>query len=259
MTKEIDGYVWFHVPRSPGSSQEQFFSPEDYTELVRGVAISDKAEAIAPTTGDDRRSTSARSGAPRAAVISLGDTTNNTVGIYITASKLRELIPVLEDEGVTIVVFRIMSGGGYLLELERLSDVIHEEYKPEVPDCRVDRVGNLGCRNDVPLHRRDLFHVGGQLRGLHRLVGQPRGDEGTAGSRTCSTLMERISARGGYDHRIMRSMQIMEPLSATYNEDGDIEFFQDRLGRYQTQLGRPHPDAHRRRRGGDRVLAWHGR
>lgn len=39
--------------------------------------------------------------------------------------------------------------------------------------------------------------------------------------------MEKISAKGGYDTRIMRSMQILAPLSATRRADGSFEYYQD--------------------------------
>jgi hypothetical protein len=44
--------------------------------------------------------------------------------------------------------------------------------------------------------------------------------------------MEKISARGKHDPQIMRSMQVMDPLSCTIDENGDVHWFQNLDGQY---------------------------
>src|ERR1041384_4869288 len=70
-------------------------------------------------------------GVPRAAVISLGDHDKEMVGQFITADSLDRCIPLLEKEHIDIVAIRINSGGGALLEIQKLSDEIEFKFKPK--------------------------------------------------------------------------------------------------------------------------------
>ena len=45
--------------------------------------------------------------------------------------QLERSIPMLEEEKVEIVVFRVNSGGGALSEIQKISDVIECKYKPK--------------------------------------------------------------------------------------------------------------------------------
>lgn len=228
VTNELNGYIWFKYSIA-GVEQETMFEPSQYDKLVRGIDPTLKADGDMKPGADERRHAARRSGAPRAAVITLGDGKNNMVGMYITAAKLRDLIPLLEAEEITIVVFRVMSGGGYLLEIERISDVIHEEYKPKfrtvawIESAISAAAMSAHCIEEIYLMPQGSY---GACTGWSGALQAVKGRD----LEEVLYLMERISARGGYDTKIMRSMQIMEPLSATIDENGDVEFFQDLSG-----------------------------
>ena len=74
-------------------------------------------------------------GAPRAAVVTMGDHKGekDMVGIFMTAYALEKARPLLEEEIGTdksgVVVLRVSSGGGALFEIQKISDEIHFNYK----------------------------------------------------------------------------------------------------------------------------------
>jgi len=51
--------------------------------------------------------------------------------MQFAAKPLREAIPMLKAEGIDLVVIRVNSGGGLGSQMPAISDVLHDEYKPE--------------------------------------------------------------------------------------------------------------------------------
>lgn len=221
IVRELDGNVWL-LEKIGTVEIERFYAKSQIAELVRDAPTSDEPVVDRDDRDDEPVS---RPGVPRAAVISL----EGMVGMQMTSDKLRDLIPILEEElgtdGTGIVVFKINSGGGYGYEVQRLSDVIHNEYKPRfqvaawIESAISAAAMTAHCIENIYFMPRgnygactgwsgDLVAVKG--RGLEEFLYQ----------------MEKISARGGYDYRIMRSMQISEPLRATIDErTGEVSWF----------------------------------
>jgi len=228
VTREINGYIWFKY-KLAGVETEGYFTPDDYEKLVRDAdaepapATDDAAAPRDTPVGEPR---ARRSGAPRAAVISLGDVENNEVGIYITAHELHELIPELEKEDINIVVFRVHSGGGLGLEVQRLSDVIQNEYKPRFRTVAWIESAISAAAMTSHCIEEIYFMPKGNYGACTGWYGQGT----TVKGRPLEEMlyeMEKISARGKHDPLLMRSMQISEPLSATVDENGDVTFFPD--------------------------------
>jgi membrane-bound ClpP family serine protease len=107
----------------------EIVAQSDIAEIIRDAesidADGDKAEA--PKVFQREAPAVRRPGVPRAAVISL----EGTVGQLLTAQSLENILPMLEAEDIDIVVFRIHSPGGLTIEVDRLSEVIHTQYKPK--------------------------------------------------------------------------------------------------------------------------------
>jgi len=240
VTKELDGYIWLRY-KIGDMVKNDMFGPGEIEKITRDQAATadapkpetpatDEPGAIAPSVpnvGEPEKGWVKRPGVPRAAVITLGEGgEKNMVGQYMTAHILRQAIPKLKEDGVEIVVLLINSGGGALLEIQRLSDVIHDEMKKEfrvvawihsaisaaamTAHC-IDEVyflpeGNYGACTGWS---GDLVAVKGYQ--LEQVLQQ----------------MERISARGNHDPKIMRAMQITVPLSATIDANGDVSWYQD--------------------------------
>src|SRR5690606_8085872 len=134
--------------------------------------------------------------------------------IQVAAQAWADVVPMLERDQVDVVVVRINSGGGVPAEVARFYDVFQQEYKPRfrtvawvesaigaaamsvwsLEEFYMMPQGDIGaCTGAFMEQLNDLF-VGQQLEDMLR-------------------LMEQMSDAAGREPKIMRSMQIMEPLS----------------------------------------------
>jgi hypothetical protein len=230
IVREIDELVWIKFTVA-GIEREEVHARTDITTIERSDAAKpDAAKADAKANAPAVPASGAYK-TPKAAIITLGDEENgHTVGIYMTAHQLEQMIPILEKElgtdGTGVVVLRIHSGGGLLLEVQKLSDVIHNEYKKRwrtvawidsaisaaamtahcLEEIYFTSQGNYGAATGysgplVAIKGRDLEEV------LYQ--------------------MEKVSARGGHNPLIARAMQIQQPLSVTVKPNGDVEYYGD--------------------------------
>src|SRR5690606_34230378 len=141
---------------------------------------------------------------PRIAVISLGEGGDkDMVGLFMTAEALKRAIPLLEKDNVTDVVFRIQSGGGALLEIQKLSDVIHNEFKPRfrvvawIKSAISAAAMTAHCIEDI------YFTSDGNYGACTGWYGQLTAVKGRDLEEVLY-MMEKISARGKHDPKIMR-------------------------------------------------------
>ncbi|HYF14897.1 MAG TPA: hypothetical protein VD971_07490 [Phycisphaerales bacterium] len=234
ITRELNGYVWMKI-KVAGIEQERFFQPGEVAKIERDAAETPKAAAVdakdesaaapaAPVAGGAK--------APKGLVLTLGDQENgDMVGLYMVADVLKRAIPTLEKElgtdGTGILVLRIHSGGGSISEIQPLSDVIHNDFKPRFRvvgwiDTAISAAAMTShCIEEIYFTSRGNYGACTAFAGsLDRPV------EGFQ-LETILAMMEKISARGGYDYRIMRSMQIQDPLSATITPEGEVRYFSD--------------------------------
>lgn len=248
VAREQGGYIWFKY-KVGGLESTQMFSPADIQRLDRDSTTPTPkpaeevkpAEKPAPTDAPAEPAkpvekpapgAAQRSGAPRAAVITLGEGgEKDMVGLFITAHALEEAIPYLEKEKIDIVVFRVNSGGGALLEIQKLSDVIESQYKPKfrvvawIESAISAAAMTSHCMEEIYLMRRGNY---GACTGWSGQLVAVKGRQ----LEEVLYMMEKISARGKHDPQIMRAMQIMEPLSCTIDENGDVHWFQNLDGEY---------------------------
>lgn len=221
--QEIDGNVWILV-KIGGVEQRQFLRAAEVDRVERDAATPQARPATStPSQTQARVSTADRS--KRAAIITLGEGGDkNMVGVYMTADILKRLIPVLEEENIGIVVFHVNSGGGLLLEIQRLSDVIHNEYKPRfrvaawIESAISAAAMTAHCIEDIYFMPQGNYGACTGWFGALQAVKDRELEE-------VLYMMEKISARGGYDPQIMRSMQIMEPLTCTIDSNGDVKWY----------------------------------
>ncbi|MEM9066466.1 MAG: hypothetical protein AAGB51_13360 [Planctomycetota bacterium] len=241
---ELDGYIWF-THSVGGIDQTDVFGPNEYVELLRDGAgepesgAEPKDEARDPI-GDARPVRDAAparaprprvgSNAPRAAVISLGAPDMDTIGIYVTRDKLESIIPLLEEEEIDIVVFRVNSGGGLLYSLGRISDLIHTEYKSRFRTVGWIESAISAAAMSVHCLEEIYFMPEGNYGACTGWRGNGEQIEGGALEQVLYQ-MEQISEKGRHDYRVMRSMQITEPLSADFDPaTGEVTFRQDEDG-----------------------------
>lgn len=233
VTREIDGAIWFAYSIA-GVEQTKMFTPTEYSSLEReSSTAAPKDEAVKPVAEGGVKA-NPRPGVPRAAVVTLGETRDtkqgDMVGIYMTAYALEQMVPMLEEQvgsdGTGVVVLRVNSGGGALLEVQKISDVIQETYKKKFRtvgwiDSAISAAAmSILCVEEIYFSSKANFGAATAYSGrLNALKG--------IGLERVLAQMEKISARGGYDPLIIRAMQIDQPVSATRMPDGTFKFFGD--------------------------------
>lgn len=233
ITQELDGFIWVKT-KIGGVETEVIYRPTEIDKIVRDAPVATEAPARAndrpERSSQPREAASGNSGAIKAAVLSLGGGGDkDMVGIYMTAESVRRAIPMLEADGVELLVLKINSGGGALLEIQRLSDMIEYELKPKFKvvawiDWAISAAAMTAHAVEEIYFMTDAEYGActGWFGALQAVSGRDLED--------VLYMMEKISERGGYDPKIMRSMQILEPLSATKRDDGTWEFFQNETG-----------------------------
>jgi len=228
--REVEGAVWIKTSIG-GVETELMYGPSDVTKIEHDAAMAPKAAAATdPKTKPDAAKPVGNK-VPKAAIITLGDEENgNMVGVYMTAEILHRAIPLLEEELGTdhtgVVVLRFHSGGGMGLEVQKISDVIQNEYKPRwrtvgwIESAISAAAMSAHCLEEIYFTTQGNY---GACVGFYSL------DKAVEGYDLQKSLaeMERISARGGYNSYIMRAMQLQMPLSAHIDENGDVHWYAD--------------------------------
>ena len=227
--RELEGSIWIKTKVS-GIDTTQFILGDNIESIDRdSPAQAPVADIKTPKTDPAK---ARRPGVPRAAVVSL----EGTVGIQMAAKTLHDLVPVLEKElgtdGSGIVVFKINSGGGLLLEIQRLSDVIQNEYKGKFRTVAwIESAISAAAMTSHCIEEIYMLPEGsyGACTGWSGALVAVKG----RGLESVLYMMEHISARGGYDPKIMRAMQINEPLSCTIDpRTGEVTWYQNADGQY---------------------------
>ncbi|KAA0217218.1 MAG: hypothetical protein DYG94_01740 [Leptolyngbya sp. PLA3] len=232
--RELEGSVWIKTSIG-GIETVQFILAENIAKIDRTAKPAEEAKPAPNAASSDPKPR--RAGVPRGVVISL----EGTVGIQMAAKTLEDMIPILEKEigndGTGIVVFKINSGGGLLLEIQKLSDVIHLKYKPKfrtvswIESAISAAAMTSHCIEEIYfLPEGNYGACTGWFGALQAVSGE--------GLEEVLFMMEKISARGGYAPEIMRAMQINEPLSCTIDEQtGKVTWYQKEEGEYLVNKG----------------------
>ncbi|MFA6044882.1 MAG: hypothetical protein WC718_07850 [Phycisphaerales bacterium] len=234
IVREVDGYLWVKYAIG-GIDHEQMFRPDEISSIDRDAPAADpaKIDGSPASAPDGTAPKMVKDGVPRATVITLGSRETDqgdTVGIYMTAHALDEMVPLLKeelgDDGSGVVVFRVTSGGGLLLEIERISDEIQNVYKKNFRTVAwIDSAISAAAMSSHCIEEIYFTPQGnyGACTGWSGALVAVKG----RGLEEVLYLMQRISARGGYDKLIMRSMQIQQPLSATIDANGEVKWYND--------------------------------
>ncbi|MBS0187269.1 MAG: hypothetical protein JSS51_04325 [Planctomycetes bacterium] len=247
IVREMQGIVWLKI-KSGKLEETRMISPDEMKSITRDAGATPAAKpgedttpakddkpaepttanpAPAPAASADTSSQPRKTGVPRAAVITLGEGgERDMVGVYMMAKPLHDAIPLLKAENVDIVVFRVNSGGGAALEVQKLSDVIYNEYRKNFRTVAwIDWAISAAAMTSHAIE--ELYFT---PEGAYGACTAFHGDFVAAKDADLERYlfqMEKISTRGNHDPQIMRAMQIMEPLSATVSPNGDVKYYQD--------------------------------
>lgn len=226
IVREVNGSVWVNYTIGGVEQKGAFFGAGDIDRIERDVAADPApSDPIKPVQNDTAPKAAKRPGEVRGVVITL----EGTVGIQFAAKALEEAIPWLEEQQVDVVVLKINSGGGLLLEIAKLHETIVNEFKP--------RFRTVAWIESAISAAAMTSHV------LEEIYFMPEGNYGACtgwsgalvavegrGLEEVLYLMERASAEGKKAPEIMRSMQIEEPLSYNKSKDGEITWYNTEEG-----------------------------
>ncbi len=215
IVREVNGYVWIDL----GVGNPLMLRPDEIESIQRDA---DTEVGSDPVLADAEEKTwERREGVTRAAVI----TAEEMVGIWMSAKPLEDAIPILQDEGVDLVVLKIRSGGGLGLEVQKISDVLHKQYKPNfqlvawIESAISAAAMSAHCIEEIYFMPRANYGAATGWSGALEAV------EGRQ-LESFLYMMEKISERGNKDPLIMRSMQINVPLSYDIEPDGTRKFYE---------------------------------
>jgi hypothetical protein len=232
IVREVEGYIWIKA-KMGGIEKELMFKPDEIKKIERSSEKKASADPVAaapkPDAGSKARSAS---GAPRAAIITLGEGGDkDMVGIFMTADSLERALPMLEQDNIEVVVFLINSGGGAGSEIKKISDLIEHKYKPRFRvvawiESAISAAAMVAHTMEE-IYFMPTANYGactGYRGALHAVDGREL--------EQYLFLMEQISDRGRHNRAIMRSMQIMDPLSCTIDERGDVHWYPNTEGEH---------------------------
>jgi hypothetical protein len=232
IVREVEGYIWIKA-KMGGLERELMFKPDEIKTIERTADSKATSEPVSttpkPESGSKARSAS---GAPRAAIITLGEGGDkDMVGIFMTADSLERALPMLEQDNIEVVVFLINSGGGAGPEIKKISDVIENKYKPRFRvvawiESAISAAAMVAHTMEE-IYFMPTANYGactGYRGALHAVDGREL--------EQYLFLMEQISDRGRHNRAIMRSMQIMDPLSCTIDERGDVHWYPNTDGEH---------------------------
>lgn len=238
ITKEVDGYIWFEETIG-AVKNERFLKPDEIASIERAAKPADAVKAADPKKDPKAR----KSGTPRIAMLTMEE----TVGIQMCAKPLEDAIPLLEEEGVEIVVFRVNSDGGSVLETGFISDVIHNKFKPKFTVAAWIDTAISGGALSAHCIENIYFMPNGKYGGATAWSGGGTAVKGRS-LEEILVMAEKFSARGGHNKAIMRAMQVpgggdeaasaleISPpagdLSCDISENGDVTWRQDVKGKY---------------------------
>ena len=230
--REGDGFVYFKVKLGT-IEQEQFFTSDQIVKIEKDSDSTPATAAKPATPGTAASKKPAADGVRRIAILNFGPPSawqgeiDTTVGIQISADAWHRAVPLLEKDGVTDVVVRINSGGGMLLELQKFMDVYEKEYKPKFRTVAwIESAISAAAMSPWVLEEFYFLPEGniGACTGFSGRLNAIKGPQ----LEMVLYQMEEASRKGKKDPKIMRSMQIQEPLSATVDDKtGQVTWFQD--------------------------------
>lgn len=235
--REVNGYVWIKA-RIANVEQELTLRPEEIDKIDRLTGDAAPA-ADAPAKPEDAKDVvkdpgTKTSGAPKAVILTLGELPErNMVGLFTNAKPLMDAIPTLEEElgkdGSGVVILRLRTYGGMVIEINKLHKVILDELKPRFRTAGwIEIAISAGAATSQVLD--ELYFTTPGIYGAAVGFSSQGGVMKAMSGRSFEEFlfyMEQMSAKGGRAPEIFHAMQDTVPLSCTIDENGDVKWYQD--------------------------------
>ncbi len=170
-------------------------------------------------------------GSVRVAFITLEE----MVGPFMYAPALKDAVDAIADDDIDVVILRINSGGGALVEIEPLIDVIEDEIKPKYRvaawiESAISAAAMTGsiCEEIYFMSEGNM----GAATGFSTDASGKATRMDGIGLEQVLRWMGEVSERGQKDPLIMRAMQVPTNLSADIAADGSVVWRNDLDGEY---------------------------
>jgi hypothetical protein len=149
------------------------------------------------------------------------------VGGTINAEAWAKAVPMLETDKVDVVVVTINSGGGIELEVSRFNTIFQEQYKKRFRTVAwVESAIGAAAKSTWVLEEFYMMPQG-NIGACTTVLPPFTTPKGEYLEKLLQDMVE-VSKLAGRDPKIMRSMQILEPLSADIDpETGNVTWYQD--------------------------------
>lgn len=226
IVRELNGSVWVDYQIGGITQRGAFFSASAIDKIERDAASEAAPAGPVKAERESASKTQAkRPGVQRAVVITL----EGMVGMQFAAKPLEDAIPWLEANEVDIVVLKINSGGGYLLEIPKMHEVLVDKYKKKFRTVAWIESAISAAAMSSHVLEEIYFMTDGNYGACTGWSGALEAVEGY-GLEKVLYMMEQASAEGKKDFKIMRSMQIDEPLSYNRDSNGNITWYNTEEG-----------------------------
>ncbi len=243
IVREGKEFVFFKVKVGTVES-ERFLRMDEIKTIERDDAKPKTDEALkADEAKSDAKKDEAKkdegkhTGATRVAILNFGCPSEwqgkyeDMVGVQVSADAFRKAIPLLEKDHVDVVVVRVKSGGGYGLEVPKFNEIFDKEYKSRFRLVAWIESAISAAAMSPWVIEEMYFYPQGNIGACTGWSGNLVAVKGFQLEMSLHE-MEIASALGKKDPAIMRSMQIMEPLSVDMDENGEVTWRQDENGKY---------------------------
>ncbi len=241
VVREGDGFVFFRT-KIGTLQKEEMFTKDQILRIEREDPKAEpktdeniKKEQQAAKVEDKAKTK--HTGAKRIAILNFGPPSDwqgsagDMVGVQISVEGFKKAIPLLEKDGAEVVVIRVNSGGGYGLEVDRFHALFEKEYKPRFQTVAwIESAISAAAMS--PWVLEDMYFMpNGNIGGCTGWSGDMQAVQGV-GLEMMLFEMEEASRLGKRDPKIMRAMQIQEPLSYDIDDNGNVIWRQDENGQH---------------------------
>lgn len=246
ITDEKPEFVWVQV-KFGEMKKPRLVQRSDIKEIIREKPAQTEATNGATTTNaaggsgkvdgkdgkkDEESRPALNTGAARVAVISQEE----MVGPFMNADAFKHSLSLIpRDEKPDIVIMRINSGGGALIEVPKLMDLVQKDLKPNYRSVAwiesAISAAAMTAMNMEEIYMMKRGNLGGAVG--FRMTGPGKAEAiKDAGLEQVIGLGEQIAKNGRYDPLVIRAMQEFLPLSANIDQDGRVTWQADEKGQY---------------------------
>ncbi|MBY0262858.1 MAG: hypothetical protein K2Q20_10970, partial [Phycisphaerales bacterium] len=244
--REGRGIVFFRITVG-NVPQDQWFARDQVIKVEKDDPMSGQAPVM-PGREEVRWSAPRgegphdRQGVPtRVAILNFGlpgerlGSVGDMVGVHITVEAFRDALPKLKEQKVDVVVIRVNSGGGYLAEVPKFNELFQSRYKASFRTVAWIESAISAAAMSPWVIEEMYFTPGGAIGSCMGCGGRRPQTQGVDPAQHLLRL-EAASVQGGKDPKIMRSFELMEPLSYDIDATGKTAWRQDALGQIVLNL-----------------------